>query len=387
MSDERLIRVGRTTAFLPEDGALRRLPRAPHKQRPATFHERFEDRALVYDCFWHADGERILFVGPPPMNLRPHYRGASYTALPSGTPLTARYHPSLSTMITELSGAPAGTTAVRFAIADQVFELPVGANLAADFGGRRILFTMSKDNELGWIAEWARWHARLHGTDAIVLFDNGSARYSVEEIEETLLGVPGIARVAVPSWPGRYGETDHAVLKDPFYVLFLQVSSMSVALRRFADGSAGLLNCDIDELIETPPDTDIYTLGASSRQGLVVMRGWFVEANPVDGAPDANRVHRHFRMHHLDPARAISPQKKWVLDPSRAWVRDLRVHPYMHWIHRRPMFGKSSPRGVRYHHFRAINTNWKELRARPADPSALRLDTYLEGAFAGIESA
>ena len=376
MSDERLIRVGRTTAFLPEDGALRRLPRAPHKQRPATFHERFEDRALVYDCFWHADGERILLVGPPPMNLTPHYRGASYTALPSGTPLTARYHPSLSTMITELSGAPAGTTAVRFAIADHVFELPVGANLAADFGGRRVLFTMSKDNKLGWIAEWARWHARLHGTDAIILFDNGSTRYSVEEIEETLLGVPGIARVAVPSWPGQFGMTDHELAINPYWSHFLQISSMSVVLRRFGAVAFGLLNCDIDELAATHSGRTIYSYLPEARHGLVVFRGQWVEATGRGGA--------HSAFHHrLRDARAArSSPKKWALDPQRRWVRRLDVHPYWHWVHGRPAFGKTMPRDAFYRHFKAINTDWKEARTQAADPGAIEPDTALIADFA-----
>ena len=81
MNDSRLIRTGNSPAFLAADGPLRRLPRSPRKARPQEFLDRFEDRALVYDCFWHADGERVLLVGPPPMNLAPalagapHYRG------------------------------------------------------------------------------------------------------------------------------------------------------------------------------------------------------------------------------------------------------------------------------------------------------------------------
>jgi hypothetical protein len=378
VSGERLIRVDRTTAFLPEDGALRRQPRAARKQRPATFHERFEDRALVYDCFWHADGERILLVGPPPMNLRPHYRGASYTALPSGMRLSARYHPSLSTMITELVDVPAGTTAVRFAFAGNTFDLPIGANLADHFAGRRVLFTMSKDNELGWIAEWARWHAKLHGTDAIVLFDNGSTRYGVGEIEETLLGVPGIERVAVPSWPGRFGMTDHALTINPYWSHFLQISSMSVALRRFGAAAFGLLNCDIDELAATHSGRSIYSYLPEARHGLVVFRGQWVEATGGGGAHSA--FHHRLR----DPRAARSGPKKWALDPQRRWVQSLRVHPYWHWVHGRPAFGKTMPEDAFYRHFRAINTNWKETRTSAADPAALEPDTALIADFSRV---
>lgn len=319
------------------------------------------------------------------MNLRGLYRGATYEALPSRAKLSAKYHPSLSTMITELNGAPSGTTAIRMMFADEGYELAVGHDLSEHFAGRRVLFTMSKDNDLDWIAEWARWHARRHGTDAIVLFDNGSSRYDIAEVEDTIASSSGIRTRCVVDWSGRYGETDTAVSKDPYYVLFLQVSSMSVALRRFSAAAHGILNCDIDELVEAPRDVDIYTLANTARQGLVVMRGVFIEANIERGSPGGARTHRHYLMRRSNPSAAASRPKKWVLDPKRTWVENLDVHPYMHWIHGRPWFGKSSPEGVLYYHFRAINTNWKEDRSRPSEAGDLMRDEQLAAAFARLE--
>jgi hypothetical protein len=366
----------RATAYLPESQPLRRLPRAPGRARPPAFHERYEDRALVYDCFWHADGARILLVGPPPMNLAPHHAAARYLALPSQAVLTPQHHSSLSITLTALSGAPAGTTAIRLEFAGTAHELPVGASHAGDFTGRRVLFTMSKDNDLAWIAEWARWHVRQQGADAVVLFDNGSRRYAPGAIEETLLAVDGLERVSVASWPGRYGMTDPALRVNPFYILFLQVGSMSVALRRFAPAALGLMNADIDELVTTPPGASAFELARRARHGLLVMRGQFIEPLPSGGEP-GKRTHRHYQHLHRDPRRALSRPKKWVLDPSRAWLRDnLAVHPYMHWIENRPWFGKASEPGTYYRHFRAINTGWKDDRATAAglDPADLVLD-------------
>jgi hypothetical protein len=375
VSGERLIRVNRTTAFLPEDGALRRLPRAPHKQRSPMFHERFEDRALVYDCFRHGDGERILLVGPPPMNLRPLYRKAHYEALPSRAPLAPRYHASLSTIITELGGAPEGTTVVRMVLGGETFELPIGSSQTRAFVGRRVLFTMSKDNELGWIAEWARWHARLHGVDSVVLFDNGSSRYQVGEIEETLLGIPGLAVVCVPSWPGRFGMTDQAQLINPYWSHFLQISSMSVALRRFGASAFGLLNCDIDELAATRSGKPIFDYLESARHGLVVFRGQWIEA------ANMGESHSDHVMRRRDPRAARSGPKKWLLDPKKDWVKSLDVHPYWHWVHGRPAFGKTVPADAFYRHFKAINTNWKEARTEAADPVLLETDVALVADF------
>jgi hypothetical protein len=375
VTDARLLPAAHSAAFLAEDRPLRREFRAPQKPRPAAFVERYESRALVYDCFWHADGQRILLVGPPPMNLRPELDRASYTALPSGTPLRFAYHPSLSTMITELSGAPAGTMSVQMSVGGQSFELPVQPNASDALAGKRVLFTMSRDNDLGWIREWAKWHQRMHGAEAIVFFDNGSTRYGNGEIEETLLGVDGIEQVAVQSWPYTYGMTDPGVLKDAFYILFLQVSSMSVALRRYAAKAAGLLNADIDELVSTPRGTSIFDLAKAARQGLVVMRGRYIEAIAEGGAP-GTRTHRHFSRISRDPKRSVSRPRKWVIDPTRDWVSSLDVHPYMHWIEGRPWFGKSRYDDVFYRHFRGINTNWKDNRT---DASAVRIgDTEID---------
>ena len=372
----RLLPAAASAAFLDPARGLARLPRHPGRARPAEFLARYEALALFYDCFWHADGTRILLVGPPPLNLMPALRGARVVARPSGTPLRPRFFASAAVMLTELSGAPVGTEAVAVRLPDgQEFELPVQPSSAAALAGRRVLFTVSKDNDLAWIREWAHYHARIQGADAVVFFDNGSTRYAPGEVAETLLSVPGIAEAAVLSWPHLYGAPDPAVRINPFYTHFLQIGAMGVALRRYAARAAGLLNCDVDELVATPEGGTVFSRLARSSHGLLVMRGQYVEPLPADGAPEP-RTHRHFPFRHRDPARRLSRPRKWALDPTRPWVADLRVHPYMHWIEGRPWFSKTQSPEVFYWHFRGISTNWKDRRADLAglDRSAFEPD-------------
>lgn len=367
-------------AFLPEDSPLRRLPRAPKRRRPADFLEKFESRALVYDAFRHADGSRILLVGPPALNLVPLYGGARYRALPSGTRLREDYHSSLSVMLTALTGAPADTEAVEMTFGNATYVLPIQPNVSPLLSGARVLFTMSRDNELAWIREWADYHARVQGTDAIVFFDNGSTRYGVEEIAATLRGVPGIRHAAVLSWPHSYGAADPAVRTNPYYGLFLQVAAMSVALRRYAASAYGLLNCDIDELAATPRGTTIYELAHAAPKGLVVMGGQYVEALAEKSAAGVP-THRDFPMRLRGPRARLSRPRKWALDPTRAWVGNLAVHPYMHWIEGRPAFGKTTSPEVFYWHFRGISTNWKDRRTDASHLTAaeVEVDTKLAG--------
>src|SRR5690606_6082989 len=101
---------------LPDTSGLARLPRHPRRPRPQAFYDAFDARQLFYDVFSHHDGRRVLAIGPSPRNLKPALEAARWTALPSGSVLTARSFSSLSTMTTELSGAPGGTTHVRLTV-------------------------------------------------------------------------------------------------------------------------------------------------------------------------------------------------------------------------------------------------------------------------------
>lgn len=363
-------------AILDDGSPLRRTTRAPSRARPDSFYERYEQRVLYYDCF--RSGRDVLLVGPPPYGLG----GTRFSGLPGKASLSAKTYRSDSVMITRLADVPGEVTTIRADLdSGEHFDLPIQPSSVSEFAGARLLFTMSKDNELAWIAEWARYHARVHGTDGVVFFDNGSTRYEMTEIEATI-AAQGIARVAVHSWPYIYGAPDPAVRLNPFYTQFLQVASMSVVLRRYGMASAGILNCDIDELVGSPQGTTIYDLVQQSPQGLIVMRGRYMEPVPNEG--DLFGDHRDYSRYLADTKLATSRPKKWALDPSRGWVKSLKVHPYMHWIENRPFFSKSTPEGVFYRHFRAINTNWKDRRTEslPDAGQALMVDQdYIETAL------
>lgn len=367
--------VASSYAALSADNPVKRLPRAPGRPRDDAFTAAFDARTLFYDCFWHVDSNRILLVGPPPYSLWPQYKAARFVAKPSGAPLKPRFHASLSTMITEVP-APADTTVLEVTLAGETFTLPVRPNSCAELSGKRILFTINKNNELGWIREWAAFHARMHGADTAVVVDDGSTAYDVEEVHRVLKSVPGVTHVAVPSWPYSFGPIDKAVRTNPYWARFLQIASMSMVLRRYGERAYGLLNCDIDELAGTKSGRSIYDLAHQSHGGLVAFRGTWIEA-----APPSRGAHRDYSQRLTDPAKALSQQRKWALDPSRQWVRRLAVHPYWHWIEGRALFSKSMPEDARYWHFKGINTNWKQPRTTPP-AGDLEVDPLLGSAIA-----
>lgn len=374
MSSARLLDAETSAAQLPV--GVRREPREPHRPRPQAFLDAFDATGLVYDCFRHADGQRVLLVCPPPLNLAADYAGATFAA--SGATLRAKLHVSLSVMIIELRGVPESSNAIALTLAGQTRELPIRANRSGELAGARILFGMNRNNDLAWIREWAAFHQRLHGTDTVILFDNGSTAYAVGDLLETLRSVPGLAHVAVPVWPQPFGRTDPAVRLNPYWAHFPQIASMSAVLRRYGAGAAGILNADIDELVAAPQGRSIYEVAAGLKHGLAVFRGRWIEAVPLAAAAVD---HRDYGLVRSEPERRRSKPNKWALDPRRRWVDSLDVHPYWHWIAGRPLFSKVSPPGAFYWHFRGINTNWKRTSEPPAR-ELLEADEELVRAFA-----
>ena len=353
-------------AILPEASALRRKPRASMRARPQEFMNAFEDRILFYDCFRYGDDGQILLIGPPPHNLADVLQAADFVAHPSGRSLNARMYPSRSTMITCLSDAPDDTTSVSFTLDDHRYHIVVQPDSTTPFSDRRVLFTINKNNRLDWISAWANWHVRTQGTDAILLFDNGSTDYTIEDIEKRLAAVEGLRTIAVIALPYKFGPIDKWVFAYHFWPRFLQISATSLALRRFGMRAKGLINCDIDELM-WGYGRSIYEMLEQDGLGVLRIPGQWMESAFQGSDP---QDHFDFRYRLKGLAAKLSPPK-CAIDPRRDWVRNLRVQPYLHRVHGAPSAARKLTDRAKFWHFRGINTNWKEDRT-----SATQIDPY-----------
>ncbi|UXN74149.1 hypothetical protein N8D56_02365 [Devosia sp. A8/3-2] len=67
--------------------------------------------------------------------------------------------------------------------------------------GDRVIFTINKDNNLEWIADWARFYVKEHGATAVVVYDNGSTEYGLDDIRSTLAAVEGLKKFLVIPCP------------------------------------------------------------------------------------------------------------------------------------------------------------------------------------------
>ena len=94
----------------------------------------------------------------------------------------------------------------EISVAGERFEVatPVTRAELDRFAGMNAHFTMSLDNDPEWIRDFALFHRRTQGLQAMVLFDNGSTRYPLSVVEDALQDA-GLSDFAVVSVPLPYG--------------------------------------------------------------------------------------------------------------------------------------------------------------------------------------
>ncbi len=183
-----------STTRLDEASEIKRLPKQPHRQRDEKFLSAFDFTTLYYDCFWDQNAKDILCIGPTPTNLKPHYQKAVYRAMPSGKQVKAKHYFSLTVMTTHLKDVPSDTTAIEMHFAGERYLMPVQPNECDMFARENLMFTLSKNNDLKWIDFWADYHVRKQNVSTIILFDNGSDQYEIDDLLEKLAGIKGLKK-------------------------------------------------------------------------------------------------------------------------------------------------------------------------------------------------
>ncbi len=331
-------------------------PRPPELREP-DYDDAFDFFTVFYDCFRSVDGRSIVFVGPPLYNLAESVLPVLEESLGRSWFLRLRHRP-----LDRVSEVWARSRAERIALPGGAFvqdTVSVQPNCAEMFRGTRALVVVSKDNELAWIRDWATFHVRNHGCNAILFYDNDSTRYELSELRALFASIKGIEVACVIPWAYKHGvpgRSDELWDSD-----FSQYGMLAHARRRFLARAAAVLNADIDELVMTHDGSSIYDLARESRRGYLRYRGVWIE-NAADVPPERRR-HAHFR--YRKPGRGDRVDPKWCVVPARC---PFEAQWLIHNVSAMKA-DKIRSANVSYRHFRAININWREQRYKPEAPS------------------
>lgn len=358
----------------PEANIRREMPRPPQLRSP-DYEEKFDSLTVFYDCFASADGTSCVLLGPPLFNLEsavlssfPALFGCNSSSQVRLVSPHSRTKHNLSSQLWLKS------TQRRITIPSADFrqrEILIQPNEFDLFSGRKVLLTLSKDNEICWIRDWVHFFARLHECDAVLFYDNTSVAYEASEIHDAISSVAGIEVSVVVSWPYKYGpqgsDSFHEAQRQrstspplPWDSTYCQPAMLEHARHRFLGCAEAVINADIDEFVLTKNREPICDMIRRSDTGYLLYPGQWIES----ATKAVGEIPRHFHYFHRAKSPAGGFMWKWAVAPRRC-PQEARWLP--HKISR--MKADSLSNFVSYRHFRAINTSWKYSRGAACLPS------------------
>lgn len=346
--------------FLKPEEGLRRRPYLSELSRPDSFWEGFDEFGLFYDVFRDISDERVWLVGPSPANLKGELEAAIVVGDQSGVVAKLQFQKSRSACVAYVD-LPEEDVGLTMRIGSQTLRATIGRNLASDFAGMRVLCCINNNNDLNWIADWAKFYQKEHSANAVVVFDNNSSRYTKSELTAVLEGVEGLDQSIVVDWPFHFGTMDKIAQDNGQngYVRFAQpVMYMSLYLR-MASKARSILNVDIDELVLSNKGRSIFEATEKRWFGCTKFHRYLVENVLAPGSPGNNSV--SFSDFVYRSRKQLGPQdkfKKWAMSPGRVKPRQLVAQPNTHWVD-----GVWNPypvsREFKCYHFAGINTGWR----------------------------
>ena len=358
-----------STIRLPETGTRRDPPKRCEVLQPA-FWDRYDSRTLIYDAYHCPRRKIVRLVLPRAFNLRPMLRASMFRidgryAKPAIW-RTWRHHE-----IIEFRGYTEATQ-LAFTGGSVTAEVPISP-VDTGVAGLNTVYTLSQDNDLTWLRDWARFHVVTHDLQAVVLFDNGSTAYDLGTLEEALLGVTGIKAVRIVDVPLPYGplKQDCTNRSD---AKFLQVAMLNLARDRFLASSRAWLALDVDELLVSPTGERIFDAVCASRFGHLTFPGmWHY--------PATNHTAPRHADHRLIRADDTLCPTKYALQPAGIFGDfSLQVHS-LEKIHRR--YNLAANR-FWFMHCYGISTSWKYARDTPSGeltPASDLVQRSLDTAF------
>jgi hypothetical protein len=374
------------------DGNIRREPQRPPAFQPPNFAEQFDYDTLLFDGFFSGTNE-VLLTAPPFFNLQPFLESMEVAAMPSGRTCRFRIR-TLSRHSQIRIAVPAATTAISLRSEIGTFEFEPQRNLGELFAGKRVIFTMSKNNRFEWIQDWIRYHRDIHGANAVLIYDNQSTDYSTQELFDALSGLSGIESLCIVSWPFRYGP--QGIDAKRFWDSdFCQCGAWEHARWLFLQRARSVMNGDIDELVVAKDGSSVFDAAERSLLGVVRYPGHWVHG--FKGVTRESGDDSPVRVVDFDHYLRFMPGRRWGFIPKREnvcpskWtVVPSRCPRNAQWSPHRIKGSLSSvplSRKFTFRHFREIGTHWKYNRSEREAFDAARyvFDQRMCSNFAAVE--
>lgn len=347
-----------STVFLEELALGRRTPPRAVEFREEDYLAKFDSLVFCYDAIRLET--RALLLCPPFYEIKQKLLEIEFRALPGGEELIPRINTfnRLSRVWFDLPDSAIAIEAVGV-FGSKIIHL--NPALTEIFAGMRVGVTISKDNDPLWVRDWAYYHHKTAGMNAVILYDNNTTKYSSDVLVEALKS-SGISILALVAWPYKWGPIGIMMghRREHWDSNYGQLGMLEHARWKYLTSSASVLNCDIDELVAPKRSGDsVFDAVEGNPMGYLSMPGVWIEATRSDAASQTTPRHAHFFKSSVPASETLT---KWACVPAAIpegiqWgvhqMRNSRGHP----------FRKHISESFGYYHFRGLTTAWKPERS------------------------
>lgn len=349
-----------------KESGIKRVPARAKEFLNDTYFEKYDNTTIFYDVF--TVGRKIFLIGPPLLNFMPILDTCTIfeSNTQKGTKVKVytehRDRSQLSWIdipdnIKNVSKICFDLSPLQNGKKDYVLSVSLEdeINFNELLKDSKALMTLQLNNPLVWIQDWATFYNRIHQVDTVIIYDNGSSAYTVQEIADTVSAVEGIKNICIIQWDFKYGPQGKPWGTDaPWDSDFCQIGALQDARLRFLGNSAGMINADIDELFH-PTESGINIFQTLETSGLSTLNveGYNIEKNITSNME--NELDTVPRFYHFWEKKksAVRGVRKWITKPSR-WTH--AMNPTAHYIHNATY---SPVKSFSIGHYYSINTGWK----------------------------
>lgn len=338
-----------TGIVLYADGGLLRDYTRPEGNRPQQYLDKYDRTTLIYDAFAAEDRGQIIVNAPPMLNLWDPFRsGLKRDGVAVSSVKRHEWKRTDQIRIQGLGGA------LTTEIAGQTRPVQVRPGQTARFAGLNCLLALNKNNDIRWVRDWVRYNVNRHGAEGVVLIDNGSDAYPLEDLAAALETVPGLIQGVIYAAPFPYGPTMAASRRGEKNPRFFQSTMLNLARSDALAKAAAVLSVDIDEIVHGPEDRTIFEVTKANPLGMTTVYGFWGYPASAEHVPALQRDHRY----RTDPNKKCN--RKWCIVPGGPIDRLAVWDPHQVGGILQNLFTVSKT--FRHMHCRGTTTGWKTTR-------------------------
>ncbi|MCI5195703.1 MAG: hypothetical protein D3919_05605 [Candidatus Electrothrix sp. AW5] len=317
------------------------------------FDQKFDNKTFIYDVFYRKD--RVVVICPKLFNFEELYRETRFYIDDILTePILRRYFQYDQI---ELKVPKADNLKVENSCGSKQFDLP--RSLPDIFKGLNCIVTVNRNNRLEWIRDFVDYYIKQHKLEGLLLVDNQSTNYSLEDVG-AILARSKLKNYRLVSAPFLFGP----VLKDrSSSPQSLQIAMFNAARQFYLQKARAVLNVDIDELV-APLKHNIFDLAQKSIFNIVRFKGYWRYTDQINFDRIAHKHHflRKKQDSYCPHKYCYVPSKfieKLPLDWHGFSINNVLMRKFLHLLINRP--------DVRFWHCSGLTTRWKGDRLATSD--------------------